>query len=673
MLESRSRVAPRVLFEPAPSWADLPAAIPQERPAPEYAQDGRCFWLVDSQIRRTGAEQQALERSIYEVTSPSGLGAAGSLTLDFDPAFQALVVHHIRVIRDGVVREMDAEPGLELLRRERDLERAMFDGRLTAHLSIPDVRVGDVIDVCHSVVGVHPVTGERFAGEWRLDWSCWVGETRLRLLTDVDRRLEIQTWNTTPQVAEEILAEGLVVRTWRALATPPVTPEAHAPSHARQFASVRIADAMTWSEVADTFRAYYEPQPLPADLEAEARAIEEAGGALGEQAVKALRLVQGGLRYQAVTFGDGGFVPRNLPAIWESRTGDCKDASRLLVALLQRLGMEAVAVLVNTQRGPALAEEAPSLSAFDHCIVGLKLDGERYWLDPTNFPQGGRLETLMQARFGTALPLVADAALEPMGAHPLSESLATLEVFELPPGPSLPGRVRIETTHFGWRADMMRQRLAAGIASVARDYQAFYEARYGALGDVRPLEISDDLEANALKVVEQFEVNEIWRRGVEANVVAFETFDDLFHPYLPGVAHEDRRLPIDLGMPLRAVSVIEIRTPLRTPPGEWSEEFSMEGLRATSKFSGTESDGKTLKLVRSLAFEKPSVAPELAREFDTFRKDALLSASVFVRQAIRDGRFVAGEQKLTIFQKIWGAVALLWFAAVVARAVFGQG
>lgn len=670
-MELQTQAGPRVLFEPAPSWADLPPVFPTSRPAPEHSDEGRCFWLTDSQLRLVAGEQHAVERSVCEVTSAAGLNAAGSLSLDFDPAYQTLIVHHVRIIRDGVVRDVDVRRGMELLRRERDLERAMFDGRLTAHLSIPDVRVGDIVDTCQSYIGAHPIVGGRLAAEWRFNWGCWVGESRVRLLVEADRELVIQTWNSPPECVVQRLPDGLVERTWRALATAPVLLEAMAPASERQFASVRAADRMTWAQVANTFREFYGPEPLPAELAAEADAIEATHQTAAERAASALRLVQGGLRYQAVTLGDGGFVPRGLAAIWETRTGDCKDASRLLVALLDRLGLEAVAVLVNTNRGEALSAEAPSLSAFDHCIVRLTLEGVRYWLDPTRYPQGGRLDLLFQPRFGMALPMTADATLEDMGIEPLADSLAMREVVELPPAPNLPGQLTVETTHFGWRADMLRQRLAGGIATVAREFQSFYEGRYGSLSEVQPLEVTDDLHTNQLKIVERFSINQIWRAGADGKAVVYETFDDLFQTFLPGIADDARRLPIDLGMRLRAVSVIELHTPLPTPSGEWNETFEMKGLRATSKFTAV--NGKVLKLVRSLTFDQPVVEAKLARDYSEFRKKALLNSGVFIRQDVNKGRFVVAQGKLTLFQKIWGGVVLLWVLATIVRFLLGGG
>jgi transglutaminase-like putative cysteine protease len=209
---------------------------------------------------------------------------------------------------------------------------------------------------------------------------------------------------------------------------------------------VQIADVLTWTDVADAFRGSYSTEePLPDDLEAQIATIASASADPAVRAVRALRLVQGGLRYQAVNVGDGGYVPRPVDRIWASRSGDCKDASRLLTALLRRLGVESDPVLVNTAIGVVLDQSLPHMSAFDHCIVGLRIEGVRYWVDPTQFPQGGRLGILHQARFGWALPLVANAKLEDMGQAPFAQSFNLLERFELPSQPSLPGRLTLST------------------------------------------------------------------------------------------------------------------------------------------------------------------------------------------------------------------------------------
>jgi transglutaminase-like putative cysteine protease len=106
--------------------------------------------------------------------------------------------------------------------------------------------------------------------------------------------------------------------------------------------------------------------------------------------------VQHQLRYFALALGEGGLAPRELSAIWESRFGDCKDATRLFVAGAIQLGIDACAALTSTTHGMVLNEFLPSPTVFNHCIARLRLNGETYWFDPTMPKQEGRLDRIYQ-------------------------------------------------------------------------------------------------------------------------------------------------------------------------------------------------------------------------------------------------------------------------------------
>lgn len=630
-----------VAHAPPPAWAEVPEFVRGARPTSDQTDGGRCAWLSDSQVRLSGPDQTWLSRTVYEVTSPDGLQVAGVFGQDFNPSFETLTLHHVRIIRDGVTREVDTRAGLEVFRRERDLERAVFDGRLTAHLSIPDVREGDIIDICHSVSGVHPTLKDHFSAEWRFNWTCWVGETQVRLIAPKGRRFSIQSWNGAPDPEVARAADGGSVWTWRALNTAPQAIEAGAPAWVRPLATVRVTEKITWAQVADRFRGAYAPQALPSDLEGAVREIERAHTSPADRAVAALRMVQSGLRYQAVTIGEGGFVPRSVERIWGGRSGDCKDASRILVSILHRLGLTGDAVLVNTFRGRNLRDEAPSLAVFDHCIVGLRLDGRRYWMDPTLFPQGGRLNALRQPRFGWALPLVAEAGLEDMGQDPRSDSLSVSETYELPPNVTGVARVRVETVHMGWRADAMRRRIAGGLAAVARDFRAYAERTLGPVISAEPLQVHDDLEANRLTVAESYEVGPIWKESADGKLAIFQTIDDMIGPVVPDLQPEGRRWPIDLGMPLRAKSRIDVKLPVVTQVAEWNDVTEYDGLQSTSKLMTMDSPSRWLRLERSLTFDRTVLEAQEAREFTKFRERSLNGAGLVIRHPIKNGRLVA--------------------------------
>ncbi len=624
-----------VSFDALPSWAEAPAFSRPTPPAAEQIDEGLCAWLYDTQVHLGQGSQTWLSRTVNEVTSPDGLTPAGQVSIDFDPSFQRLVLHHVRILRAGEAIEVDAQQGLQLLRREQDLERAVFDGRLTAHLSIPDVRVGDVVDLCYSVEGVHPMLADLFCAEWPLSWMRWVGETRVRVMAPAERRFTVRAWNEAPAPRVELTAEGLRTWTWRTCATPAVSPEPLAPEWIRQHAAVRLAEDCAWSQVADRFRPGYALEPLPADLMAQVAGLRTRRGSAGDRIVAALRLVQSSLRYQADHLGAGGFAPRPVQEIWATRTGDCKDAARLLVCILHHLGVAAEPVLVNTVRGEGLETEPPSLAAFDHCVVGLKLSGRRYWIDPTAFPQGGRLEVLHQPRYGWALPLVPVSRLEHMGEGPIEDVLSIYTVYDLPQTVSGAAKMRVETVHAGRRADIMRRRLAAGSASVARAFRDHTDHRVGPVLSAEPLEVRDDLDANLLTTVETYVVKPVWRIDAASAHAEFATVDDLFGPSLPSLSAQARRLPAHLGEASRMRSRTEIHLPVSSRASAWEAVVQKGPWKSVSRLVILDSRGTSLRLEQALSLDRGLVRPDEAAAYAKFREQSLASAELFLRQPVR--------------------------------------
>lgn len=668
-----SSEAERVSYGPPGSWIDCPAFTPPCRPTGEQIDGGRCFWLSDTQIDLTGPVRAWFYRSVCEVVTQDGLHEAALIDIDFNPAFERLVFHRVCVIREGVAREVDPTAGMDIFQRERDLERARYDGRLTAHYVIPDVRVGDIVDVAFTTYGAHPLL-DRFAAEFRLDWSCWVGETRVRVLDRADRQLVMATWNAPPEPQERRLSGGLVERTWLSHDTPPVPYEEDIPSWVRRFASVRVAHPIGWNDVAERFRGFYEEtDPLSDDLRAEIDTLQAEAGSPQRLAVAALRWVQGGLRYQSISIGTGGFVPRKLNRIWASRSGDCKDASHLLSAVLRQVGMDAVPALVNTDRGPVLMDEPPSLHAFNHCIVRLRLDGRTYWLDPTLFPQGGGLDVLHQARFGWALPLVAGGELEAMGEEPSVDVFSCKELYELGPDLGSAATLTVETTYRGWRADGMRRRIESEFAALGRDYVDYYGRIFG---DVvaEPISVADDLDANRLVTTERYTLGRPWEPASDSTVVEFGMPDDMIGPSLTTKRSHVRRWPIDVGLPRYVRAETEIRLPGGIPVAAWDRMFEVDGVCVTSAFRGLDERGERMQLVRDVRVSRGIIDPEKAPAYFDLREAALRSSAVTLSKIVENGRFaLSADKAASSGNNAWasgiiGIGMLLFFLYIAARA-----
>lgn len=100
----------------------------------------------------------------------------------------------------------------------------------------------------------------------------------------------------------------------------------------------------------NVFTPLYEDEgPLPAEIEQEIARIGASEASVAGRAAEILRFAQNAVRYHhAISIGEGGYTPRSLQEVCETRSGDCKDKSKLYVHMARRLGVDACPALVNT-------------------------------------------------------------------------------------------------------------------------------------------------------------------------------------------------------------------------------------------------------------------------------------------------------------------------------------
>jgi hypothetical protein len=543
---------PQLSFAPL---ADDPGAwsIPSEIPE-GLTGGGARLWLSDVRVDLTAPEPVWTMRTVLEVVTPEGLQRTGGFDVVYRPDCERVVIHHVRVHRNGQVREAGRPEAFEIMRREVDLERASYDGRLTAHMVISDLRVGDVVDTAYSITGDPPTLRGRFSILQPLQWSVPAAESRVIVHAPAERRLVAKTYGAPAEHAEQTTA-GVTERTWRTRNTPAWRDEDDAPSWWIGHSAVLVTDDVSWAEVADLFRPAYDcaiAAGLPPELEAAAERIEAASPDPQDRIPAALRLVQAELRYHAVSIGDGGFVPRSCDRVWSGRFGDCKDASVLLTSLLRRLGADAVPTLVHTSDGWRRHDDPPHPLAFNHCIVRVRHAGRDWWLDPTEAPQAGRLERLGQPRLGWALPLVEGAQLVSMGEDALETSEETREVWRFGDRPSSDVELEVRSVHRGWNADGFRRFLRSeGVEGVSRRFREHEEREYGGLTMVEPVLVSDHEGDNEVEILERYRLHQAWVRSPDGKTATFSIADLILGPNLTTPEAPARRSPIDLGRPRR--------------------------------------------------------------------------------------------------------------------------
>jgi transglutaminase-like putative cysteine protease len=630
-------ITPGARVAPPGMWVDVaPYDIPQTA-NPHFIANGVCVLLDDSQIDLCGPERAWFYRRADMVTANAGAERAAQFSVSFDPRFERVDVHSIAVIRAGARVEHTGTAFFEVLRRERNMERLLFDGRLTIHVTLPDVRVGDVVETSYTLYGMRKSLNGRHSAFVPFEWGVGIVETRLRQRTPTDRAIAERLYGETPQ-ATQTEADGVIDRRWRTHERPGARFEPLAPPWIFQGAMIQFSEWRDWGEAAATFTPLYEDDgALSEEVEAEIARIAASEPAPAARAAAVLRFVQGGVRYLAISMGEGGYTPRPLADICETRYGDCKDKSKLYVAMARRLGLDACPALVNVRDGPALDQWLPTGQAFDHCIVRVRVDGKSHWLDPTQEAQVSPLGEIAQCRYGWALPLAPGVdALEHMGDEPHLHSLEANEHIVLGKSPSVPVKYEWRVTMRGWRAEQMRARVGReGEVGLFKLYTEDIQRSFPKAAPLQQEVVRDDHQLNELTTLEQFEISDAWtHRG---DLYGFATLDLFMRSMLMKLDQGERKLPVDLGHVGKMTRRVEIETavPMRVTPWRRTVSGSALNFEAEMRVIGK----KKFELTQTLdvrAWTLPANEAQVYRDVVA----ELEKSDLDLMRAVKGGKFV---------------------------------
>lgn len=317
----------------------------------------------------------------------------GNFSVAWNPAAGRPTVHAIKVHRGGEVIDVLQKSAFEILRREDQLEAASLDGMLTAVLRIPDLRVGDELEVGLTTPANDPTMGSNEAGLLLLSPSPSPGRYRLGLSWDKASKPTLKmTADMKAAMAARDQGIDFLFDNPAALTLPK-----DAPGRFQWQRVVEYSDFADWASVSRHFAPLYvKAARLAGDspVKREASRIAAAHARPLDRASAALKLVQQDVRYIYVGLNGGNLKPASADETWQRRYGDCKGKTALLLALLAELGVDAEAVLVNAGGSDdGLDQRLPLPQLFDHVLVRAHIDGVAYWLDgtlPSVVPPGTR-------------------------------------------------------------------------------------------------------------------------------------------------------------------------------------------------------------------------------------------------------------------------------------------
>lgn len=435
----------QVQHGPAPEWA----ARSELMPVPADAAGALFMRRQDTAVHLDDRGQLLYHAYQVRILHPNAL-QLGNLSIVWNPAAGAPVVHAIRVHRDGEVRDVLRDASFEILRREDQLEQAALDGNLTAVLRVPDLRVGDELEFGATLRASDPTLGKDDAGLLVVAPEPPPGRYHLRLSWEDGRKPAIRMTDDM----RAIVRQGPQSLDYRVDNPPAIALPRDAPPRYLWRRLVEYSHFAGWADMSRRFAPLYSTASRlePASpLRQEAARIAAAHKEPLERAAAALKLVQQDVRYIYVGLDGGNLTPATADETWRRRYGDCKGKTALLLALLRELGIEAEAVAVNNAgQDDGLDERLPSPRMFDHVLVRAQVDGRHYWLDgtmPAVVPPG----TAPLLPYQWVLPLTAQGSgLERLGWQPAARP-DQVNLFEIDArdGFDQPARITSTAIHRG--------------------------------------------------------------------------------------------------------------------------------------------------------------------------------------------------------------------------------
>ena len=529
---------------PVPAWIEKSPELPPA--VPGSALSARLF---DIQYYIDTSSTLYVHRALV-ATEAGSLGALGQYEVEFQPEYQQLQLHTLRLLRGGAVIDKLAGADIRFLQRETSLDQGIYSGSVTAAIVTEDVRVGDTLEMEYSIIGQNPVFGGKFFHAAAWDAGMPVAQRRVSLNMPERRNIHarlIGGERGAQPVISSLNRDGRRILRFEGRALPQMLPEPYVPNDVHEYRFLQFSEFDNWRDVNQWALGLFASGDAGAALKealAPARAAKDPEAAVA----KVLEFVQNDIRYLSISLGENSHRPFPPAQVLQRRYGDCKDKSLLMVAMLRALGIEAAPVLVSTSQRKGLDAMLPSPLLFDHAIVRARVNGKEYYFDPTRQGQYGALDKMGQVHSGAQVLPIADGvkALAVVGPVPQPSHVHSVRT------------ERVSVTAMDQPVEMVVQNVYQGAGAEyarvqfgAMNKEQIHKAYDGVLGERYPDStmlgeplVRDDRVQNKVVVETRYRINRFFEKQAEGWTLRYLPSNMTGMFYVPGNAA--RQFPLAL-------------------------------------------------------------------------------------------------------------------------------
>ncbi|HTJ48185.1 MAG TPA: DUF3857 domain-containing protein [Cyclobacteriaceae bacterium] len=574
-----------------PAWIEV---IDYDKEVSDTIHAGGSYDLLTERQYNVHLKESYFRTSI-KVLTEQGLESSSYIRVNYDPAYQSLVFHSVSVIRGEQVINKLVKNRFEVLRREENLERSVYDKSLDAVMNLDDIQVGDIIEYAYSIKGYNPVFNDKFFKTIYFNYSVPVGKLFTKIISPTERPLYFKSFNNAKEPIKE-QNKNLTTYTWNRDKISALLTEDKIPNWFDPYDNIEVTEYDSWNSVCAWAVPLYSTKSVSSTaIDKKIEEIKNSNNTIEKQINACIQFVQDEIRYLAFSGGIQGYKPHSPALVFNQRFGDCKDKSLLLSFMLQKLGVKSYPALVNTNMGKSLTQSLPSPVLFDHCIVQFILQDSTHWIDPTITLQRGTIKSKSIPSYYNAL-VISDKKETLVTITPDANraNILVQEDFTLE---SVGGsaRLNVETKYFGSEANYMRSNWkSSSAAETKKNYTNFYANDYPDIQMDKNVEFIDDEEHNVLTTIEKYSINKFWKLDSLTNKYSADFYPRVLANYLTSPDTKKRLMPYVLTHPVSIDHRIVIHLPEVWNVNETSKEIISKGFEYTSKISYDKSKEITL-------------------------------------------------------------------------------
>lgn len=483
--------------------------------------------------------------------------------LNFDPRCQHVMLHWLRVVRNGAIADQLHRERMRIIQRESQLEHLVIDGNWTLLVVLDNVRPGDIIEAAYSIVTRHPIRPSGCEILFVVPPNIVTGRYELGVRFNPSR--PDMSWKSSPDApvhSSGTTAEGLSIWKWSGHQSVLREPEFNEPSTVLDYIWVQISDLAEWKHLISRVAQAWDQTLCATDLGA-LIGLPRPSEVTATSISQAIKHIQDEFRYLSVDLESGGWVPAQPETIARRRYGDCKDLTWLATVLLRAWGVTARPILVGTGLRRRVGELLPMALLLNHAVLEVEIAGKRRWFDLTLRLQGGDFDQQPIADFEVGLPV--DATADCLCKQPAVASAAIYahrETILLDTRLNKPSAVEIRVRAEGWHAENLRRvRQAQGADGFCVERLKHFQGRYAKATRTGTLEWRDNREQNVCELVETFNVNGVVYLDERGERALFDVTANLLVNSIPVPEDKPRRTPWDMLHPIDLRQEILIKAP----------------------------------------------------------------------------------------------------------------